>query len=83
MVAPATVQIAQEFGEKNPPIIAMMTTFFVLGYGEQLCDLTTVKFICLLVAFGPLVSSWCNLLVRVRAIDEIQIPIVHDSFSDH
>ena len=33
MVAPATKQLAQDFGETNTAIIAMMTSIFVLGYG--------------------------------------------------
>ncbi|KAG5351217.1 hypothetical protein C0989_007368, partial [Termitomyces sp. Mn162] len=34
MVAPATLQIAGEFGVTNTAIIAMMTSVFVLGFGK-------------------------------------------------
>lgn len=34
MVAPATLQIAGEFGVTSTAIIAMMTSVFVLGYGK-------------------------------------------------
>jgi len=35
MVAPATVQIAHEFGITSTAIIAMTTSVFVLGYGKS------------------------------------------------
>ena len=35
MVAPATAQIAQEFGITSTAIIAMTTSVFVLGYGKS------------------------------------------------
>ena len=34
MVAPATAQIASDFGVKSNIIIAMMTSIFVAGYGQ-------------------------------------------------
>jgi hypothetical protein len=34
MVAPATDQIAHEFGITSPVLIAMSTSVFVIGYGE-------------------------------------------------
>lgn len=36
MVAPATEQIAREFGITNTVIIAMTTSVFVLAFGEYL-----------------------------------------------
>lgn len=35
MVAPATEQIAREFGISNTVIIAMTTSVFVLAFGEH------------------------------------------------
>ncbi|KAG6910336.1 hypothetical protein DXG01_011404 [Tephrocybe rancida] len=36
MVAPATLSVAADFGVTNNTIIAMMTSIFVLGYGEPI-----------------------------------------------
>jgi hypothetical protein len=42
MVAPAANQLAGDFGVTNTAVIAMMTSVFVLGYG-QLFLLLTVR----------------------------------------
>ena len=35
MIAPATAQVAREFGITNNVLIAMTTSVFVLGYGKH------------------------------------------------
>lgn len=35
MIAPATRQMARDFGITSPAIIALTTSVFVLGYGEN------------------------------------------------
>lgn len=34
MIAPATVQVAKDFGITNNVLIAMTTSIFILGYGK-------------------------------------------------
>lgn len=37
MIAPASDQLASEFGERNTVVIAMYTSIFVLAYGACAC----------------------------------------------
>ena len=55
MIAPASTQLAEEFGITSNVLMAMATSVFVLGYGESFCRV--FLFVILnyyLKAIGPL-----------------------------
>ena len=56
MVAPATSQIVDEFGITNSVIQAMVTSVFILGYGESGLPIKD-QLLILPQAFGPLVCK--------------------------
>ena len=59
MIAPASEQLASQFGITNGSILAMVTSVFVLGYGKKLNQLWRLMQFVIdnlsLIAFGPMV----------------------------
>ena len=55
MIAPASETIAQEFGMTDPVLISLITSAFVLGYGEFPLKPTNSSLLIILSAVGPLV----------------------------
>lgn len=54
MIAPASEQLASQFGITNAVVMAMTTSVFVLGYGELTMTSMMLYLLKLDIAFGPL-----------------------------